>query len=90
MNKNRRKAIQDVIYKIHELESTMINILDDIEAIKNEEEEYLNNIPENLQNSSKYETAENAVNELESAYNDFENAKDSLDDVLSALENASE
>lgn len=90
MNKDRRKAIQSVISKIHELEETMTDILDEIETIKNEEEEYLNNIPENLQTSARYETAENAVSELESAFNDFESAKDSLDEIVSALENACE
>lgn len=90
MNKDRRKAIQSVISKIHELEETMIDILDEIETIKNEEEEYLNNIPENLQTSARYETAENAVSELESAFDDFENLKDSLDDIISSLENACE
>ena len=90
MNKIRRKNIQQLITKIPELQGEMETLLEDIEAVKDEESEYLENIPENMQSSERYERAETAVECLESAYDTFEEAKDSLDDVVSSLEEAAE
>ena len=49
MNKTRRKQIDDVIAGLQELQET-------VETIMNDEEEYRDNIPENLQGSERYET----------------------------------
>lgn len=54
-----------------------------LESVKDEEEEYMENIPENLQSSERYEKAENAVDNLDSAL-------DSLDEAISDIESASE
>ena len=48
MNKIRRKNIQQLITKIQELQGEMETLLEDIEAVKDEESEYLENIPENI------------------------------------------
>ena len=74
MNKERRKEIQNLIDRIEELKW-------DLETIAEDEQAYLDSIPENLMNSERYEKAENAVGNLESAM-------DSLDDVTEALEEA--
>ena len=42
-------------------------IIEQLESIMNAEAAYLNNIPENLQGSETYESAENAVSVLEEA-----------------------
>lgn len=65
MNAPRRKAIADLISDLEE-------IADRIEAIKDEEQDYLDNMPESLQSGEKGEAAESAVSALE-------NAKDSAD-----------
>lgn len=88
MNKIRRKAISEIIEKIEALQTEMEDILSDIETVKDEESEYFENIPENLQSSERYEIAESAVENLESAYDTFDDMKSSLDDVLSSLEEA--
>ena len=47
MNKARRKNIQDVVNQLEDLKSTL-------EDLQGEEEEYRDNIPENLQGSVRY------------------------------------
>lgn len=71
MNNVRRKAIQKVIDKLEELKY-------DIECLADDEQEYLDNIPENLQNSDRYAVAEEAVDNLNSAMDSVEEAIDSL------------
>ena len=53
MNKARRKNIQDVVNQLEDLKSTL-------EDLQGEEEEYRDNIPENLQGSARYENAQEA------------------------------
>jgi len=74
MNKQRRKDIDTIIQTLEE-------IREQIQFVLEEEQEYLDNIPENLQNSERYETAQTAVSELEEA-------DGSIDDIIEHLENA--
>ena len=71
MNKARRKSIQDVADQLEELKSTL-------EDIQGEEEEYRDNIPENLQGSKRYEKADEACDTLSGAV-------DGLEDVITSL-----
>ena len=57
MNTPRRKNLQKVIDMLEALKS-------DIETARDEEEEYRDNMPENLQNSERYEKADNACDNL--------------------------
>ena len=74
MNNQRRmklkkivKALQDVIYAI--------------EVVKDEEEDYMNNIPENLQGSDRYSRAEAVCEYLEDAISDIESAIDNIEEA---------
>lgn len=71
MNKERKKRLGELSEQITDLKYSL-------EAILEEEETYMYNIPENLQGSARYEAAEEAVDNLESAI-------DSLDDTLSYI-----
>ena len=53
----------------------------ELEALKEEEEDYRDNIPENLQGSERYEQAEEACDNLDSAF-------DGLEEVISYIEEA--
>lgn len=44
------------------------DLRNELDQIKSDEEEYRDNIPESMQGGEKYETADNAIAELESAY----------------------
>lgn len=76
MNKTRRKRIEALLTALSE-------IIDEVESLRDEEQEYLYNIPENLQSSERYAIAENAASNLEEAACDLQNA-------LEELENAAE
>lgn len=90
MNKPRRKQIQDVIEKLSSLQSEMEVLIEEIESIQADEEEYRDNMPENLQGSERYERADAACDALESAKDSLEESKDNIDEVISSLEEASE
>lgn len=89
MNAKRRKNIALIVKEIEELSEKMESILNDLETIKSEEEECFENIPENLQDSERYATAEETVDNLDSAYDTLQEAIDNLGDVVSTLEEAS-
>ena len=76
MNKARRKALDKVISKIEEAKE----LLENLQA---EEEEYRDNMPENLQGSERYEAADAAVDNMSSAV-------DALDEAISSIESAQE
>lgn len=76
MNKVRRKALDEVISKIEEAKELL-------ESLRAEEEEYRDNMPENLQGSEKYEAADIAVDNMSSAM-------DALDEAISSIESAQE
>ena len=76
MNKARCKALDEVISKIEEAKE----LLENLQA---EEEEYRDNMPENLQGSERYEAADAAVDNMSSAV-------DALDEAISSIESAQE
>ena len=76
MNAKRRAAIQRIIDKIEELRS-------DIEALRDEEQEAFDNLPESLQYSEKGERMEEAVSQLE--YSDY-SLQEAIDYLTEAIE----
>lgn len=72
MNKQRRSKVDAVIDKLRDIQEEINDIL-------SEEEEYRDNIPENLQGSERYENADNNCSNLQSA-------ADQVDEVISYLE----
>ena len=75
MNKVRRKNLQAIIDQLEELKGS----LEDLQT----EEEYRDNIPENMQESERYEKADEACDNLSSAV-------DSLEEAISSIEAAIE
>ena len=75
MNKVRRKNLQAIIDQLEELKGS----LEDLQA----EEEYRDNIPENMQESERYEKADEACDNLSSDV-------DSLEEAISSIEAAIE
>jgi hypothetical protein len=74
MNKARREAIDVAIAKIEEGKS-------ELETLMEEEQDYLDNMPENLQSSEKGESAQAAIDALEGAVA-------SLDDAVTSAQEA--
>jgi predicted nuclease with TOPRIM domain len=76
MNRIRRKSLQDIINQLEELKGSL-------EDLSEEEAEYRDTIPENLQGSERYERADDACSNLEDAIS-------GLEDVISSIEAATE
>lgn len=76
MNKQRRKQLEEVSELIENAKCIL-------EELRDEETEYRDNIPENLQGSEKYEKADCACDSLD-------NAVDNLDEAINNINEAVE
>lgn len=76
MNNDRRKEIASIIDDLNALRDRISNVFE-------EEDEYKEGIPENLQGSERYEKAETACDNLDNAVN-------GVDEIIEYLEQASE
>lgn len=74
MNKSRRSRIDDLIQKIEDL-------CYDINALRDEEEECYENLPEQFQDSERGEAMYEAVENLDTAISYLEEATDSLNEA---------
>lgn len=74
MNNTRRKAIQEIYDRLEEL-------MQDIEALQEEEQDAYDNLPESLQDSERGQAMQEAADNLEYA-------SDSVQEVLDYLEEA--
>jgi len=75
MNKARRKAIETISDKLTELQ-------EDLQAIREEEEEAYDNLPEGIQDSERGEAMQEAMDNLESAESSIQDAIDYLGELL--------
>ena len=75
MNKLRRKTLQRIFDQLSDLR-------EEIEAVKEEEDESRENMPENLQGSERYEQSETASSNMDEAMEYISSACDSLESVL--------
>lgn len=75
MNKIRRKKLQSIIYQLEELKGCL-------EELQAEEEEYRDNMPENLWGSKRYEKADEAIVSMEEAVISFEDAICNIDAAM--------
>ena len=76
MNNKRRKAINDISDSVRTLQTK-------IDTLKDEEQDYYDNMPENFQESERGEIAEEAIDNLQSAY-------DSLEETIGHLNEAAQ
>ena len=88
MNNTRRKAIRELSDKISDLIALLDTYKNDIEPHRDDEQGYLDCMPENLQSSEKHDTAEEAVSHLEDAISNLDDAYSSLENAVSELNSA--
>ncbi len=74
MNKERRKALEAVQEKI-------TNAQGELESLRDEEQDYADNMPESLQSSEKHDTAEEAIASMDSALDSLSEAANSIDEA---------
>ena len=75
MNKQKRKSLKDAITHLNFAISVVTSVRDD-------EQWSLDNMPENLENSERYEKMDNAIDSLEDALERIESAKESIDEAI--------
>ena len=71
MNKQRRKYLNEIQLKVEELHG-------DLELLSDEEQEYLDNMPESLAGGERSDMAENAITEMDNALNSLEDIDNAL------------
>lgn len=83
MNNKRRKEIYIITNKLLSMTNKNIDVLNDIvrdiDCIQNEEEDYRDNIPENMQGGYRYERADEACDNLSYACDYISEAIESED-----------
>ena len=75
MNKKRRKEIENNMNSLEVIKSNL-------EYILSEEEDYFDNMPENLQSSIRGEESENAIDVLTEIIDTIGDCIDSLDEII--------
>ncbi|URC17912.1 hypothetical protein SEA_GARDENB_55 [Microbacterium phage GardenB] len=88
MNKQRRKDIEAIISKLADLEALKNEVQEAIEQVRDEEQEYYDNMPEGLQQSDRGYQAEEAANQLDEAASMLDDLD--IDSLRGNLETAAE
>ena len=81
MNNTRRKELEAIKNRIEEALAELDQCKDELEGIQNEEQEYLDNMPDNLRDNATGEKAQAAIDAIESAVSDLDSV-----DVTSAVD----
>ena len=71
MNKIRRKALAEIITKLEELENLRSEIAERLEAVMDEEQEALDNMPESLQESERGQQMQEYIDTMSSVLDDL-------------------
>lgn len=74
MNKERRKQIAAIVNRIS-------GIVSDLEMVKDDEDEYRDNMPENLQGGTRYDDSDEASNVMQCALDALEEASSNLEEI---------
>lgn len=90
MNKERRKELNKAVEMLNSLSSILYDATDIVETCKGEEEEYRDNMPENLQGSDRYSMADEACDCLDNALDSLSDVTDTINDIIESIENAME
>lgn len=75
MNAKRKEQIAKLAAELYEITSQL-------ETILAEEQEYFDNIPENMQSGERYEASESAIDRLESVISDGKQSYDELTEIF--------
>lgn len=75
MNNKKRKELTNAVSLLNNAESI-------IESVRDDEQDCLDNMPENLEGSQQYSDMENAVDYLEEAMNSIMEAQDFVERIL--------
>ena len=92
MNKARRKALYAIVTRLQFVDNknkdAVSSIKSDLESILYDEEYAMDNIPENMQGSYRYEMAEEACDNLQSAIDALDDDDIDIDDAIKYIYSA--
>ena len=77
MNKVRRQKIGDAVLHIQSAERILSSVMDD-------EQDAMDNMPENLQESERYSTMEDAVDCLDDVISTLDETIESLNEIINS------
>lgn len=86
MNKDRRKALAALEERLADLVKKAEDLIADLEPLRDEEQDYLDNMPESMKEGEKAETATAAVESMEQVITALQEMSDT--DPVSALQEA--
>lgn len=88
MNKQRRAALKAILPQLEELKTMIENVTGDLGAIRDEEQEAFDNMPESLQDSDRGQTMQEYIDTMEGVLDALGDLD--LDDLYSHVEEIAE
>jgi exonuclease VII small subunit len=88
MNATQRKTLNEYISKLENIQADLQVIRDEIDQMKDTEQEKYDNMPESFQDGEKGEKLQQVIDYLEESVNAFESANDSITEMKDGIENA--
>lgn len=88
MNRQRRKEIGALAVRAAEIVTLIDDLKEDLETVRDEEQEYFDNMPESLQGGEKGDMAQAAIEQMDEAIEALESLSDA--DPESLLNTAAE
>lgn len=87
MNKQRRKALAEIVSQLEEAKRIITSSRCELEDLQDEEYEAYENLPNSLHDSERGEIMSNNADILEEAASDLDGLDDQIEDILTNLEN---
>lgn len=93
---DRLEALKDKLSEIPELHGELESIFSDLSDLKDEEQEYYDNVPDSLKGGALAEASQESINEMEAAYGELETLVEvfgedysaKIDEIFENLDNA--
>ena len=90
MNRERRKEIAELITSVDGLAEELESVISTLQATRDDENSYYEEIPENLKESERAQASSEAIDCLEEAIDALEDALDGLQDASGDMGSAVE
>lgn len=79
---SEKETLDFIRTSIESLKKNIDNAQSELETIKDEEEDAMNNMPESLQETTRYTKCENAVDDLSDAIDSLTEYSEALDSII--------
>lgn len=86
MNKNRRKELMEWVRRAEEWAAQGTELKDELENLCSDEQDYFDNIPENLQGGQRATDSEEAIDKMNEAIDSMDNAIEAAEEAASCVD----